>query len=171
MNMQNLIKINHNNEEIFVRKDFSLKQLLQSNRLKDLSMQEWNDLFMQKDYTVSEDVLLEVLKQKIINYDKSKEVNEFILKGNKYWFDKQTRTSLFYLVNSSENNVEFILENTSVILSKEEALRFLSELEIYAQKCYLITYKHLNSIKELKTIEDIINYEYNKDYPNKINFI
>ena len=72
MNMQNLIKINHNNEEIFVRKDSSLKQLLQSNRLKDLSMQEWNDLFIQKDYTVSEDVLLEVLKQKIINYDKQR---------------------------------------------------------------------------------------------------
>ena len=171
MNMQNLIKINHNNEEIFVRKDSSLKQLLQSNRLKDLSMQEWNDLFIQKDYTVSEDVLLEVLKQKIIDYDKSEQVNMFTLNGINYWFDKATRISLFQLVNSVENNVEFILGDVNIILSKENALKFLSELEVYAQKCYLTTHKHLNLIKKLETIEDIINYEYNKDYPNKINFI
>lgn len=171
MNMQNLIKINHNNEEIFVRKDSSLKQLLQSNRLKDLSMQEWNDLFIQKDYTVSEDVLLEVLKQKIIDYDKSEQVNMFTLNGINYWFDKATRTSLFQLINSVENDVEFILGDVNIILSKENALKFLSELEVYAQKCYLTTHKHLNSIKKLKTLEDIINYEYNKDYPDKINFI
>ena len=171
MNMQNLIKINHNNEEIFVRKDSSLKQLLQSNRLKDLSMQEWNDLFIQKDYTVSEDVLLEVLKQKIIDYDKSEQVNMFTLNGINYWFDKATRTSLFQLINSVENDVDFILGDVNIILSKENALKFLSELEVYAQKCYLTTHKHLNSIKKLKTLEDIINYEYNKDYPDKINFI
>lgn len=171
MNMQNRIKIIHDNEEILVRQDSSLKQLLESKKLIKLSMKEWYDLFMLKDHFVSEDILLEVLKQKIIDYDKSEQVNMFTLNGINYWFDKATRTSLFQLVNSIENDVEFILGDVNIILSKENALKFLSELEVYAQKCYLTTHKHLNSIKKLETIEDIINYEYNKDYPNKINFI
>jgi hypothetical protein len=58
-------------------------------------MKEWYDLFMLKDHFVSEDILLEVLKQKIINYDKSEQVNMFTLNGINYWFDKATRTSLF----------------------------------------------------------------------------
>lgn len=170
MNMQNRIKIIHDNEEILVRQDSSLNQLLQSKKLIELSMQEWYNLFMMKDYQVSEDVLLEVLKQKIINYDKSKEINTFTLKGIDYWFNKETRVSLFYLTNSIDTNVEFVLGDKIVNLSKEDALKFLSELEVYAQKCYLITHKHLNNINNLKTVDEIINYKYNNEYPDKINF-
>lgn len=133
-------------------------------------MQEWYNLLMEKDKEVSEYVLLQILKHKIQTNDKSKNINTFTLKGIDYWFDKSTRVSLSYAVSCVENEIEFVLGTKSVILTKEEALKFLNDLEVYAQKCYIITYKHLQNINNLKSVEDIINYEYN-NYPDKINFV
>jgi hypothetical protein len=51
-------------------------------------MQEWYDLLNEKDGIVPNYILMEILKHKIKNYDISEEVNSFILKGVKGWFDK-----------------------------------------------------------------------------------
>lgn len=133
-------------------------------------MKEWYDLLIEKDKDVSENTLLQILKHKIIFNDKSENVNMFTLKGVDYWFDKNTRASLINVANYVDDQIEFILGDKSIILNKEQALKFLYDLEIYSQKCYLITNKHLNNINTLKTFEDIINYEYN-NYPDKINFV
>jgi hypothetical protein len=61
------------------------------------------------------------------------------LNGIKYWFDKATRVSLVNLVNSSEEDVSFILGSEIVTLSKEKASKFLANLEVYASKCFIKT--------------------------------
>jgi hypothetical protein len=41
-------------------------------------------------------------------------------------------------------------------------------LEVYAGKCFVNTTQHLLAIKELRTVEDVVNYDYTSGYPNKI---
>lgn len=108
------------------------------------------------------------LERKCELYDKSIEVNSFIFKDKKYWFDKNTRASLLALVSCSENTVTLVLGDELVELEVSKAKKFLSDLEIYASKCYVNTAKHLKNIKELKSLEDVINYDYTTGYPDKI---
>lgn len=169
--MQNqIINIIYNNEAISISRDASLQQLMRNRKLMKCPLSVWNDLFITKDGISSEFALREVLKAKIHNYDSSNEVNSFILKDNKYWLSKDTRVSLQHLINCSKDEVSIVLGNQIVTTSKDKASKFLSQLEVYAGQCYLQTQKHLFAVKELKTVEDLINYDYTKGYPEKITF-
>lgn len=130
----------------------------------------WNDLLIQKDGRTSEYSLREVLKKQISIYDSSDNVNSFIIGGNKYWLDKATRVGLQQLVNSSENEVSLVLHDQVLTIPKDIASGFLAQLEVYAGKCYLQTAKHQLAIKELQTVDDLINYDYTKGYPEKLTF-
>lgn len=169
--MQNqTIDIIYNNEVIAISRDASLQQLMRNRKLMKCPLSIWNNLFIEKDGASSEYILREILKTKIQNYDSSNEVNSFILKDNKYWLNKDTRLGLQHLVNCSKDEVSIVLEDQIITISKDDASKFLSQLEVYAGQCYLQTQKHLIAIKELKTVEDLINYDYTKGYPEKITF-
>ena len=164
------IKVNYNNEVISVRRDASLQLLMRNRRLVNLPLSEWNNLLIEKDGHTSEYALREVLKQQIANYDSSDNVNSFIIGGQKYWLDKATRVGLQQLVNSSDNEVSLVLQDHVLTIPKDIASGFLAQLEVYAGKCYLQTAKHQLAIKELQTVDDLINYDYTKGYPEKLTF-
>lgn len=165
-----IIDINYNNKVISVRRDASLQQLMRNRRLVNLPLSEWNNLLIEKDGHTSEYALREVLKQQIANYDSSDNVNSFIIGGQKYWLDKATRVGLQQLVNSSEDEVSLVLQDHVLTIPKDIASGFLAQLEVYAGKCYLQTAKHQLAIKELQTVEELINYDYTKGYPEKLTF-
>ena len=164
------IKVNYNNEVISVRRDASLQQLMKNRRLVNCPLSVWNDLLITKDGHTSEFALKEVLKQQIANYDASDNVNAFIIGGQKYWLDKATRVGLQQLVNSSDDEVSLVLHDQVLTIPKDIASGFLAQLEVYAGKCYLQTAKHQLAIKELQTVDDLINYDYTKGYPEKLTF-
>ena len=169
--MQNqIININYNNEAISVKRDASLEQLLKNRKLMKCPISVWNDLLIEKDGQSSEYTLKEVLKKQIVNFDTSDNVNAFLMNNQKYWLDKSTRVGLQQLINSSDSEVSLVLGDEVLTLPKDVASKFLAQLEVYAGKCFIQTQKHLIAIKELKTIEDIINYDYTKGYPEKIIF-
>ena len=165
-----IIDINYNNEVISVRRDASLQQLMRNRRLVNLPLSEWNNLLIEKDGHTSEYALREVLKQQIANYDSSDNVNSFNIGGQKYWLDKSTREGLQQLVNSSNDEVQLVLQDHVLTIPKDIASGFLAQLEVYAGKCYLQTAKHQLAIKELQTVEELINYDYTKGYPEKLTF-
>lgn len=165
-----IIDINYNNEVISVRRDASLQQLMRNRRLVNLPLSEWNNLLIEKDGHTSEYALREVLKQQIANYDSSDNVNSFIIGGQKCWLDKATRVGLQQLVNSSNDEVSLVLSDHVLTIPKDIASGFLAQLEVYAGKCYLQTAKHQLAIKELQTVEELINYDYTKGYPEKLTF-
>ena len=165
-----IIDINYNNEVISVRRDASLQQLMRNRRLINCPLSVWNDLLIEKDGHTSEYALREVLKQQIANYDSSDNVNSFIIGGQKYWLDKATRVGLQQLVNSSNDEVSLVLQDHVLTIPKDIASGFLAQLEVYAGKCYLQTAKHQLAIKELQTVEELINYDYTKGYPEKLTF-
>ena len=53
-------------------------------------------------------------------------------------------------------------------VSIDDALSFLSRLELYAIECYNVTQRHLAEIKALETLEDILAYDFTEGYPPKI---
>jgi capsule polysaccharide modification protein KpsS len=52
--------------------------------------------------------------------------------------------------------------------SPEFVKEFLAKLEVYASSCYIQTQKHILAAKQLKNLEDILNYDYTTGYPEKI---
>ena len=165
-----IIDIQYNNEVISVRRDASLLRLLKNKKLINCPLSIWKELFIEKDGNVSSSILREVLKEKINKYDSSDEVNSFIIGGKKYWLDKATRVGLQQLVNSSDDEVSLVLYDQVLTIPKDIASGFLAQLEVYAGKCYLQTAKHQLAIKERQTVDDLINYDYTKGYPEKLTF-
>lgn len=148
----------------------TLENILSKINVNKLSMKEWYDLLYEKDHTVPKSTLNILLEKKINDYDTSENVNGFIINGESFWLDKNTRVGLMHLVNCSKDNVQLVLKDKILTIPIDVAKSFLTQLEVYAGKCYLQTQKHLLAINDLHTIEDIINYDYTKGYPEKINF-
>ena len=169
--MQNqIIDITYNNEVISVRRDASLQQMLKNKRLLKCPLSVWNKLLIEKDGHTSDILLKRVLEKQILAYDSSDNVNSFMIGDKKYWLDKATRVGLQQLVNSSDNEVSLVLYDQVLTIPKDIASGFLAQLEVYAGKCYLQTAKHQLAIKEFQTVDELINYDYTKGYPEKLTF-
>ena len=166
--MSTFMKIDYENRYYVINKEESLKSLLTHKELLTLPMNVWKEIFEQKDGVCYFNLMLQVLQACIEYYDKSSNVNSFYYKDNIYWLDKSTRVGLQTLANSSQDNISLVLGNEIIELELDKAKQFLSQLEVYAGQCYLNTTKHLLSIKNLKTIEEIVNYNYTTGYPDKI---
>lgn len=162
------IKLNYKDRSYIIYKGESLKTLLQNQELLSLPLNIWKEIFEKKDGICYYGLMYKVLQEKIKYYDTSLDVNSFYYNDKQYWYDKNTRVGLQNLANCSSENITLILDDNILELNLDKAKQFLSQLEVYAGKCYINTAKHLKSIKDLKTIEDLINYDYTSGYPSKI---
>lgn len=142
------------------------KEILNDSILGELTFAELMEIWKNL-YGVPKNVK-EILLQKIKLYRKSSNVHSFLYEGKEYWLDKDDRTSLWNLSNSSLGNIEFIVGDNLVNMNSIKLKAFLLKLEIYAYKCYVNEFKHLRSAKDLLSLEDIINYDYTTGYPDKI---
>lgn len=106
-------------------------------------------------------------------YDRSAEVNCFILNNKEVWLDKATRVGLFNILNlekSSGLEVTTLWFNTmSIKVNIDKAITLLTAVEMYAKKCYDNTQKHCAEINQLESIEDCLAYDVTKDYPDILN--
>lgn len=158
------------NNRPYLVSDLEISKIVNNSEiLLNYTMKELDSLYRKYfgDYTHE---YLTILQKKIKLYDTSDEVNSFLINGNKFWLDKNTRVGLMHLANCSTDNVQLVLGDQILTIPVDVAKNFLQQLEVYAGQCYLQTQKHLLAIKELKTVEDIINYDYTKGYPEKIIF-
>ena len=160
----------YNNKTYYINKRDNLSQLLAREELLELPLSAWKDLFLLKDGYVDRSKLFTVLNALIKHYDSSLAVNSFLFNGNSLWLDKATRVGLVNLVNSSTDEVTLVLGDQLISFPVNVAKQFLAALEVYAGDCYVNTEKHKIAIKELKTVDDIINYDYTTGYPEKLSF-
>lgn len=165
---ENFIRIDYENRLYIINRGESLKSLLTHEELLTLPLSIWKNIFEQKDGICYFKLMIRVLEAEIKAYDTSSNVNSFYYKGKEYWLDKATRVGLQNLANCSSGPLSLLLGDEIIELELDKAKQFLSDLEIYAGKCFVNTNKHLIAIKSLKTIEDIINYNYTSGYPDKI---
>lgn len=145
------------------------KILKNQELLSNYSMLELDELYKKHfgDYIYAYPYILE---GKIKCYDTSSEVNGFYLNEKEYWLDKNTRMGLAHLADCTEGNMSLVLGDTIIEADSTIIKDLLSQLEQYAAKCYVTTAKHLSAVKELKTVDEIINYDYTSGYPDKLKF-
>jgi hypothetical protein len=119
--------------------------------------------------TIREKVLAEIEA-----YDKSDEVNGFILEGRTMWKDKDERASLDNLIRKQKEagEKETVLWEGSVryTIPIDLATQMLSALELYAGECYNVTHSHIAEVEALQTIEEIEAYDYTTGYPERLVF-
>lgn len=161
-------KITYNNVDYFFSKSDTFVDLLNREDLIVLPLSTWNDILKLKKGIINSYDLYLTLERKIKHYDKSNNVNSFNFNNSTYWLDKDTRLGLMNLANCASDNIQVLLGDTFLEITPDKLKKFLTELEVYASKCFVNTQKHLLNIKQLRTVEDLINYDYTKGYPEKI---
>lgn len=108
----------------------------------------------------------------ITAYDSSSSVNSFLLNGMQVWLDKATRVGL---MNSTTIAKSMGQQKTTLWLGSyqlevdcDKAIQLLSALEMYALECFNVTASHKATVGELKTIEEVLTYDYKSGYPDKL---
>lgn len=132
-------------------------------------------MVVKRDLELEEALVIakEKLFNKISEYDKSDEVNGFLLNGELFWLDRETRMSVSYSTSQEKalgNETTTIwLGGKSMVLPCEIVLGLLSQLEVYAKKCYNKTAGHKAAVDKLKKLEDVESYDYKSGYPERLN--
>lgn len=160
----------YNDKSYYINKSDNLSQLLAREDLLELPLSAWEDLLLLKGGYVNLKSLYIILDKLIEHYDSSLSVNSFLFNGNPLWLDKATRVGLVNLVNSSSDNVTLALGNQIITIPVEVAKQFLAALEVYAGDCYINTARHRINIKQLKSKEDLLSYDFTAGYPEKLSF-
>lgn len=120
---------------------------------------------------------LEDLKKILISlqheYDSSTNINTFIINNIPAWYDKATRVGLVNSINlkklNEESTIKLWLGTKYITIDIDKALKLFATIEDYAFECYNITQIHLKEINSLTTIEEALQYDITKDYPNVLN--
>lgn len=115
----------------------------------------------------------DILK-KIDEYDKSANVNSFLLNGISVWLNKDTRVGLMNSLtiekNSGKEESTLWFNNICITINCDAAIQMLSALELYALNCYNVTAKHKVAVENLNNLEEVLGYDYTVGYPEKLSF-
>ena len=149
-------------------KELTLDLMLEQEELLQLPLSKWYEMIKEKDGVCYEFTLITILIALIKHYDKSINVNSFYYKDKQEWLDKNTRLGLQNLINSGADNITIQLKDSIVDIKAAKLKEFLNQLEVYAGKCFSVTAKHLEDIKQLNTVDNLINYDFKSGYPLKI---
>lgn len=126
-------------------------------------------------YTQPEPTLDEIKQDKINQidmYDRSENVNSFLLNGVSVWLSKADRVGLMNSINIEKAAGREIstlwFNNIMIQVGCEQAIQMLSALEMYALDCYNVTAQHKFNVHNLESKEEIEQYDYTLDYPQKL---
>lgn len=112
--------------------------------------------------------------KKIDQYDKSSNVNSFLLNGESVWVDKDTRVGLMNSINIEKNSGKeesvLWLNGMCITVNCDAAIQMLSSLELYALACYNKTAEHKLAVNQLTDIKEVESYDYTTGYPDKLSF-
>ena len=129
-------------------------------------------IFVRTEEAPNVEKVRNILSNLIKEYDKSNEVNYFNYKNYRYWFDREERLALthkFQVLHDMGKTTGLIwFGSVSYEVDVAMMLDFLEGLEYYAIRCNDVTRQHLNDIKSINTIEDLIMYDITADYPQSV---
>lgn len=130
--------------------------------------QKWQELIKNHDGIMNTFTWFLVMEKSINYYDQSSKVNSFIYKDSEYWLDKDTRVGLYRLIESGAETVTLQLGTTYVDIEADKLKDFLNQLEVYAGKCFSVTAKHLQALRDARSEAEVLAIDYTKGYPDKI---
>lgn len=110
----------------------------------------------------------------ITAYDTSSAVNEFLLNNEGVWLDKDTRVGLMnstQIEKAAGNETTTLwLGTQKLIINCDTAIQMLSQLELYALKCFNKTAEHKANVLALTSKEEVESYDFTTGYPEKLQF-
>lgn len=120
------------------------------------------------------DVIKEEAIEQITEYDTSSDVNSFTLQGKQMWLPKETRVGLVNSITiekaAGKETTTLWFDGEKYELPVDDALQMLSALELYALECYNVTAAHKANVMTLESVGDVVAYDYESGYPDKLNF-
>lgn len=120
------------------------------------------------------ETLKEMKLNELVDYDKSGDVNAFVVKGENVWFDKDTRSALNTSIGAAEllgeTEISFIINDKVFSIEILKAKQMLAQLQRYADACFLNTEVHRQAISKLIEEVVVINYDVTIGYPTKLTF-
>lgn len=112
-----------------------------------------------------------VLEQ-IDKYDTSPSVNGFMLNGLRVWLNKDTRVGLMNSTSIAKGmgktTTTLWFGGMEIEVNCDKAIGLLSALEMYALECFNVTAAHKKAVAELNTVEEVLDYDYTKGYPEQL---
>lgn len=116
--------------------------------------------------------------QQMEEYDKSSNVNSFnVVLGNNtisHWLTPEQRANYKNSIDAAKllniEEVHPVLNGTQLTMSTSMAEMALAQIQIYADRCYIVTETHKSDVNSLENIEDVDNYDITAGYPEKLNF-
>lgn len=113
-----------------------------------------------------------LLIERINGYADSSNVKSITLNNQQVWWDKATRVGLANSLplekESGEETTTLWGDNIKIDLSCDKAIEYMKQIEVYAIKCKKVTALHLEQANTLNTIEELDNYDYRANYPEKL---
>lgn len=129
-------------------------------------------ILVEYEYDIEEMRKMKV--SEIQSFDKTKDVNSFVLAGETVWLDKSTRVGLFNSISIEEKagkaDTALWLNGVKYVVPISDALSMLNEIELYALDCYNVTQSHIAAVNTFDSIEEIEKYDYKVGYPAKLSF-
>lgn len=108
----------------------------------------------------------------IDTFDKSPEVNAFVVNGVTAWLDKSDRVGLMNSIQIEQNcgkaTTMLWLGGQSFEMGCTKAIQLLSAVELYAMECYNVTATHKAEVASLTAIDDVEAYDITAGYPQKV---
>ena len=105
-------------------------------------------------------------------YDTSSAVNGFVLNGKMVWLDKATRVGLMNSTTIAkamgQATTTLWLGDVKLVVECGKAIQLLSALEMYALECFNVTAAHQKTVSEMRTMEEVIGYDYKSGYPEML---
>lgn len=122
---------------------------------------------------------IEDAKQEMIwnieNYDNSSNVNGFTVNGTvEGWFTPDERSNYKSSIDAAKllgiNELVFYVGDLKLEVTTTQAEIMLAQIQLYADQCYIVTKQHKLAVEALTTIEEVDNFDYTADYPEKLDF-
>ena len=144
----------------------------------DASVKEVFDMQMVIDYISEEERLILAKKdtiEKIEDFDNSPSVNSFIINDAiSAWFTVQERLNYKQSVEAAKllglPALDFYVGDIMLNISPSDAELMLAQIQLYADKCFIVTKQHKLTVQNLTSVNDVLAYDYTVGYPEKLNF-
>jgi hypothetical protein len=113
--------------------------------------------------------------QRINEYDSSSNVNGFTVNGTiDGWFTAEERSNYKSSIDAAKlvgiDKLTFFIGDMLMEIGVNDAEMMLAQIQLYADKCYIVTKGHKITVEELETIEEVDAFPFMEGYPTKLDF-
>lgn len=108
------------------------------------------------------------------DYDRSDEVNCFLVNGQPAWIDAATRSNYRGSLSDCElmgvTDIQLPIAGSLLPMTVADAKVYLARVQLYADRCTIVTKMHEAAIRQLQTAEQVAAYDFTAGYPPKEEF-